>query len=142
MWPQVTTKGVDSKAAATAWIATLRPYGLEQINWICPTQQKLMQNPDLSDPDNARIDYVATPFDRNPMTPMRWAKQPWFVESGDVHGNGNLLIFPDGTHPGAGRFSVGDEKSPGVRDRGPRSDRRVDGHRKNLPILRCRVHGL
>ena len=22
--------------------------------------------------------------------------QPWFVESGDVHGNGNLIIFPDG----------------------------------------------
>ncbi len=96
MWPQVGTKGVDPKTVATNWISTLQPYGLNQINWICPTQQSVLQNPDLSDPDNIRIDYMGTPFDRNPMTPTRWATQPWFMESGDVHGNGNLVIFPDG----------------------------------------------
>ncbi len=96
MWPQVGTKGADPKTVASTWISTLQPYGPVQINWICPTQQKLLLNPDLSNPENTRIDYVATPFDRNPLTPMRWAGQPWFVESGDVHGNGNLLIFPDG----------------------------------------------
>lgn len=96
MWPQVGTKGMDAKATANAWITTLQPYGLQQINWICPTQQKLMENPDLGDPENTRIDYIATPFDKNPMTPSRWSTQPWFVEGADVHGNGNLLIFPDG----------------------------------------------
>ena len=96
MWPQVATRGLDPKIVASNWISTMQPYGLVQINWICPTQQKLLQNPDLGDPENVRIDYIATPFDRNPMTPMRWASQPWFVESGDVHGNGNLLIFSDG----------------------------------------------
>lgn len=96
MWPQVGTRGVDAKVVATTWISTLQPYGLTQPNWVCPTMQKQLLNPDLSDPDNARIDYMATPFDRNPMTPMRWSTQPWFVENGDVHGNGNLLVFPDG----------------------------------------------
>ena len=96
MWPQIGTKGVDTATVATNWINTLQPYGLTQLDWICPTTQKLLQNPDFSDPANARIDYIATPFDRNPLTPMRWAAQPWFIEAGDVHGNGNLMVFPDG----------------------------------------------
>ena len=60
--------------------------------------------PDLDDPENARIDYTATPFDRNPMTPFRWSRQPWFIENGDVHGNGNLIIFPDGHIQEVGDF--------------------------------------
>ncbi len=96
MWPQVATKGVDPKTVASNWISTFQPYGLAQLNWVCPTMQKLLQNPDLNDPDSARVDYMGTPFDRNPMTPMRWSTQPWFIETGDVHGNGNLIVFPDG----------------------------------------------
>ena len=96
MWPQVGTQGVDPKTVATNWIATLQPYGLTQINWVCPTMQKLLQNPDLNDPENARVDYMGTPFDNKPTTPMRWSTQPWFIETGDVHGNGNLMVFPDG----------------------------------------------
>ena len=96
MWPQVGTRGVDSKTVAASWISILQPYNLTQANWICPTMQKLLQSPDLTDPENTRIDYSATPFDRNPQTPLRWTTQPWFVEAGDVHGNGNLMIFPDG----------------------------------------------
>ena len=65
MWPQVATKGVDAKTSGEQLdhhLATL--WNSIQINWICPTQQKLLQNPDLSDPINVRIDYIATPFDR------------------------------------------------------------------------------
>ena len=25
------------------------------------------------------------------------SRQPWFIETGDVHGNGNLIIFTDGS---------------------------------------------
>jgi prepilin-type N-terminal cleavage/methylation domain-containing protein len=95
-WPQIKNDGVSRTTIATAWIARLQPYGLDQINWICPTMQTLLGNPDLSNSNNVRIDYTATVFDSNPQTPFRWAKQPWFVENGNMHGNGNLIVFPDG----------------------------------------------
>ena len=95
-WPQVKSAGVSPEDLAIKWVATLRPYGLNEINWVCPTLQRDLQNPDLTMPDSARVDYAATPFDTNPTTPFKWATQPWFVESADVHGNGNLILFPDG----------------------------------------------
>ncbi len=95
-WPQISNAGVARSVIATKWIARLKPYGVEQINWICPSIQQLMGNPDLNNPQNVRIDYTATPFDSKPQTPFRWAKQPWFVENGNMHGSGNLIVFPDG----------------------------------------------
>ena len=112
MWPQVATKGIEPKTVAANWISTLQPYSLTQINWVCPTRQKLLESPDLSDPENARLDYTPTPFDRNPMTPMRWSTQPWFAENGDVHGNGNLMIFPDGHIQELGDFLALLHKTP------------------------------
>jgi hypothetical protein len=57
----------------------------------------LLHNPDLTNPANVRVDYVAMPFDDKPTTPHQWPRQPWFVETVDVHGNGNLIIFTDGS---------------------------------------------
>jgi prepilin-type N-terminal cleavage/methylation domain-containing protein len=95
-WPQISNAGVAQTVVATKWIARLQPYGVQQINWICPTIQQLKGNPDLNNTQNVRIDYTSTPFDSNPQTPYRWARQPWFVENGNMHGNGNLIVFPDG----------------------------------------------
>ena len=94
-WPQI-SEDADSDEA-TAWIAALKPFGPTEKTWICPTIQSLMQNPDYMKPENARIDYLATPFDDKPTTPHQWPRQPWFVEVADVHGNGNLIIFTDGS---------------------------------------------
>ena len=98
-WPQI--QGGDSDTAeqdeANAWIAALAPFGPTQKTWICPTIQELLQNPDLSNPENVRIDYTATPFDDKPMSPHQWSTQPWFIESADVHGHGNLIVFTDGS---------------------------------------------
>ena len=98
-WPQIPVSDSDSAEQdyANAWIAALAPFGPTQKTWICPTIQELLRNPDLSKPENIRVDYVATPFDDKPPTPHQWAKQPWFAETGDVHGNGNLIIFTDGS---------------------------------------------
>ena len=98
-WPQITMSDSDSAEEdyAKAWIAALAPFGPTQKSWICPTIQNLLGNPDLSDPSNVRVDYVATTFDDKPMTPHRWQRQPWFAETGDVHGNGQLIIFTDGS---------------------------------------------
>ena len=96
-WPQVAViPGGDQATQATAWIDTLQPYGLLQKNWVCPTIQHNMGGPDLSDHDNVRVDYTAFPYGHNVQDPFRYATSPWYVENGDVHGNGNLLIFPDG----------------------------------------------
>ena len=56
-----------------------------------------MHNPDLTKPENVRVDYMATSFDSKPTTPHQWPRQPWFAEIGDVHGHGNLIIFTDGS---------------------------------------------
>jgi len=98
-WPQISMSDSDSAEEdyAKAWIAALAPFGPGQKTWICPTIQNLLGNPDLSDPANTRVDYVATTFDDKPMTPHQWPRQPWFGEAGNMHGNGNLVIFTDGS---------------------------------------------
>ncbi len=101
--PRVQSEGVEPEDFADKWVAALKPYGLTEINWVCPTIQRELQNPDLTNHETARIDYRAMPFDTNPQTPFRWS-MPWFVESGDMHGNGNLMIFPDGHEQETGRF--------------------------------------
>jgi type II secretory pathway pseudopilin PulG len=99
-WPQI-TMSADSDTAqqifAQAWINVLRPFGPTSKTWICSTMQDLMQNPDYTKPENARIDYTPMPFDDKPTTSHRWPRQPWFVENGDMHGNGNLVVFTDGS---------------------------------------------
>jgi prepilin-type N-terminal cleavage/methylation domain-containing protein len=100
-WPQISVSDDDSDTAdqnnAKAWVAALKPFGPTEKSWICPTIQDLLHNPDYMQPENARVDYLPMPFDDKPMTPHQWPKQPWFAESGDVHGNGNLIIFTDGS---------------------------------------------
>lgn len=99
-WPQI--PGMDDSDSAEStyaknWITALLPFGPTQKTWICPTIQGLLHKPDLTQPENVRIDYLATTFDDKPTTPHRWPRQPWFAEAGDVHGNGNLIIFTDGS---------------------------------------------
>lgn len=98
-WPQIGIQDTDSgeQDYANAWIAALAPFGPTQKTWICPTVQDLMGGPDLSDPTNVRVDYFAMMFDDKPTTPYRWSQAPWFGEVGDVHGNGNLIVFSDGS---------------------------------------------
>jgi prepilin-type N-terminal cleavage/methylation domain-containing protein len=100
-WPQIGMADDDSDSAeeqhAKAWIDALTPFGPTQQTWICPTTQNLLGNPDLSKPENMRIDYFTTSFDDKPATPHQWPRQPWFAEVGDVHGHGNLIIFTDGS---------------------------------------------
>ncbi|MEO7723094.1 MAG: hypothetical protein ABIU29_00165 [Chthoniobacterales bacterium] len=64
---------------------------------ICPTIQELLHNPDYHNRAKARLDYVFTGFDDKPTSPHQWSRQPWFIETGDVHGNGNLIVFTDGS---------------------------------------------
>jgi prepilin-type N-terminal cleavage/methylation domain-containing protein len=98
-WPQI---GLESESDsgtqdyASEWIAALTPYGIGKKTWICPTIQSLIRK-DFTSVGNERVDYIAMPFDDKPLTPYQWPRQPWFVESADVHGHGNLIIFTDGS---------------------------------------------
>jgi type II secretory pathway pseudopilin PulG len=98
MWPQLRRANFSTpESFAEAWVEALNPFGVQRQTWICPTMQEQLQNPDYSSANDARIDYAAIPFDDKAFTPHKWVTQPWFVEVGDVHGNGNLMIFPDGS---------------------------------------------
>lgn len=95
-WPQVSTANGADSTYSQAWITAFKPYQLSQINWICPSIQSALLNPDLSLPENVRIDYTPMPFDANPASPYRYSTQPWFAEKAACHGDGNLLIFASG----------------------------------------------
>src|SRR5438874_10957454 len=47
-WPEIDSDDSDEndQASAAGWIAALKPFGLAEKSWICPTIQNLMQNPD------------------------------------------------------------------------------------------------
>jgi prepilin-type N-terminal cleavage/methylation domain-containing protein len=100
-WPQIDPRlaGKESDEYARLWMAALQPYKVSKESWHCPSVQKVMLG-DIQDPAKPRkerIDYFPTTFDDKEITPHRWSGQPWFIERGAVHGEGNLMIFPDGS---------------------------------------------
>lgn len=95
-WPQIPSTGTSKPPYARAWIRALREYGLAEQNWVCPTVQRMMKRPDLLDPKNARVDYLPTPFAPGARTPYKFSNHPWFMERGDVHGDGNLVMLASG----------------------------------------------
>ena len=95
-WPQIATAKSNDPVAAQGWIDIMKPYGLSQQNWVCPSIQQALHSPDLSDPTKTRVDYFATPFNAKATAPFQQPKQPWFIEAADVHGNGQEILFPDG----------------------------------------------
>lgn len=97
-WPQVDYRLIrdNEKAYAEAWVEKLQRYGLAHINWLCPTMQRELDNPDMTNKENFRVDYIASPFDDRPIAPFEYSNQPWFAERGDPHGEGNLIILTNG----------------------------------------------
>ena len=100
-WPQIpiSLRTDDAKAYARQWVAALAPFGAPHAVWICPTAQREMRQPmdSLDKDENYRIDYIPVAFDDSPSSPHRWERFPWFIEKGDLHGRGNLIIFSDGS---------------------------------------------
>lgn len=100
-WPQINPRisGDDSDEYARLWMAALQPYKVSKESWHCPSVQKVMlgDTPDPTKDPTERIDYFPTPFDDKEITPHRWTGQPWFIERGAMHGEGNLMIFSDGS---------------------------------------------
>lgn len=95
-WPQVDPGLLNTPEYPKAWVKALEPYNLSTLNWVCPSVQRVMNNPDLSKPETARVDYFATPFGPERQLPHKYPRQPWFIERGDMHGDGQLILFPTG----------------------------------------------
>lgn len=95
-WPQVNTATYGTQAFAQSWSDALSRYGIMPVNWICPTIQSSLGNPDVNKPGAVRVDYIGTPFGLDSQAPYRYTTQPWFIEKGDMHGDGNMIIFASG----------------------------------------------
>jgi type II secretory pathway pseudopilin PulG len=94
-WPQIPTTDLKNPEYALAWIAAFKPYGLAPINWICPSVQHALGNMNYN--VYPRLDYFGTPFDSSPRAPFLYPTHPWFTERGDMHGDGNLVVFANGS---------------------------------------------
>jgi prepilin-type N-terminal cleavage/methylation domain-containing protein len=96
-WPEYRPSGPpDVNEYGKSMFDALRPFGAEPGSWICPSIQRLFNNPDYTQKENFRVDYVATPFSSGEATPFRWSTQPWFAEKSNLHGGGPLMIFSTG----------------------------------------------
>ncbi|MEQ1861813.1 MAG: prepilin-type N-terminal cleavage/methylation domain-containing protein [Chthoniobacteraceae bacterium] len=102
-WPQSPHKLQDEKYDEW-WIDELRKVGISEKTWQCPTLLREMQTGTFSEaqsggrkPPARKIHYMPTPFDEQPSTPRKWPTQPWLIEIFSGHGNGALMIFPDGS---------------------------------------------
>jgi len=105
-WPQIELANRTSDQIAKDWQEALQPYGITLDGWICPTFQKLNHSPDVTQPENRRIDYIGMRFAPKPQEPFSATNYPWFFEKVDVHGNGQLLIFSDGHVENMGEFQT------------------------------------
>ncbi len=96
MWPQapdITT--TDSQKWEEWWMTAMDPYTGSRKVWLCPT----LANGQMELPGGkpVKMHYMPTKFDANKISPYRWSTQPWLIEMANAHGNGGLILFPDGS---------------------------------------------
>ncbi|NBR48756.1 type II secretion system protein [bacterium] len=96
-WPQVPKETPLGSIAEQKWWLekTKKDLGLSEKNWECPTLRRLFR----SEPEAQRplIHYLPTPFSNQPNKANQWPQMPWFIEIGNGHGCGNLIVRQNGT---------------------------------------------
>jgi prepilin-type N-terminal cleavage/methylation domain-containing protein len=96
-WPQVPKEiPLGSLAEQRWWLEkTEKELGLSKRSWQCPTiRRQFAQEPEK---DRPLIHYLPTPFSGEPNRANKSAQMPWFIEIGNAHGNGNLLVRQNGS---------------------------------------------
>ncbi len=100
-WPQIAVqlRQDNPKDFAKQWVAALVPFGAPYAVWICPTALRALGQTleKVTQGEDIHVDYVPMAFDDRSSSPHRWERFPWFIEKGDLHGRGNLIIFADGS---------------------------------------------
>lgn len=98
-WPQIAApaaKEGHDDSYVVAWQGALAPYGVTPLTWVCPALHRLRGKPDLTLPANRSVDYLALTFDPKPRKPFEYSNMPWFAETTNAHGVGQLIIFSNG----------------------------------------------
>jgi prepilin-type N-terminal cleavage/methylation domain-containing protein len=96
-WPQI-PEGIElgSMEEQRWWIEkTKTDMGLTEKSWQCPTIRRMFAGE--PEKDRPLIHYLPTPFSAEPNKANQWPEMPWFIEIGDAHGEGNLLVRQNGT---------------------------------------------
>ena len=92
-WPQVDRDIEDEEQYWQAWVQILEPYDIPEKVWMCPTHERVTKDEFVR-----YSSYHPMPFDGVSIhTPHKWKNMPWVVEIGDNHGDGSLMIMPDGS---------------------------------------------
>ena len=95
-WPQI-PEGVElgSMEEQRWWLEkTKRDLGLSERSWQCPTIRRMFaKEPEI---DRPLLHYLPTMFSAEPNKANQWPEMPWFIEIGNAHGDGNLLIRQNG----------------------------------------------
>ncbi len=99
IWPQVPPKlprsGDKGDMLAKWWHDQLEPYGCSKSTWLCKGDDGAQG---IIESETYYSTYTVTEFDEQPNRAYQWTRQPWVMESGDLHGKGKgpNMIFPDG----------------------------------------------
>ncbi len=102
-WPQIPKEiELGSMKEQRWWLdKTKKELGLSEKSWQCPTiRREFLTSPEE---DRPLIHYLPTPFSAEPNRANKSALMPWFIEIGDAHGQGNLLVRQNGTVEPAGK---------------------------------------
>jgi prepilin-type N-terminal cleavage/methylation domain-containing protein len=99
VWPQ--DAGMDDANREESeevkfWYETLKSYGPNRGTWLCPADKR----GSAVDNDSKVYDssYTVTQFDEERGTAYKWMNQPWLVERGGFHGEGEINeALPDGS---------------------------------------------
>ena len=96
-WPQIPSGiALGSMAEQRWWLEkTEKELGLSKSAWQCPTIRR--QFASAPEKDRPLIHYLPTPFSKDANRANKNPQMPWFIEIGDAHGQGNLLVRQNGT---------------------------------------------
>ena len=96
-WPQPSAAALqDEEKLMEFWMKAVAqpPYDIPEETWMCPTYKRLTAGKEGME---RKSSYIVTWFDAvNNLTPYRYENQPWLAEIGDHHGDGPLVLKPDG----------------------------------------------
>jgi prepilin-type N-terminal cleavage/methylation domain-containing protein len=109
IWPQDPSvkEGAPSTTESNQaqwWYEQLKDYGPTRETWLCPSERRgfAIDN----DKEHFESTYIPTYFEGEPNQAYKWTRQPWVIERGGFHDQGQAnLIYPDGhmeKHDGMG----------------------------------------